>query len=294
MTDKPDSRVNAYRADLANSALRGRVTAERYVEGRQAVVCGPVVNLHAQPSAAAAIDTQALLGETVRVFDETEGWSWVQLDADHYVGYVPTHQLADPGAAATHVVSAPRSFIYGEADLRSPLRYACSMGSRVSVTGTQVTRGTHYCLLADGTAIIAGHLQPVSMLAADYVDVATLFLQTPYLWGGRSGMGLDCSALVQLSMMMCGQIAPRDTNMQEASLGRPVDTGPAHAPDFTSLQRGDLVFWQGHVAIVEDGQTILHANGHTMLVTREPLAEAIGRIAHLYGLPTSVRRPGVA
>ena len=83
MTDKPDSRDNAYRADLANIALRGRVTAERYVEGRQAVVCEPVVNLHAQPSAAAAIDTQALLGETVRVFDEAEGWSWVQLDVDH-------------------------------------------------------------------------------------------------------------------------------------------------------------------------------------------------------------------
>ena len=121
----------------------------------------------------------------------------------------------------------------------------------------------------------------------DYVGVAEQLLSTPYLWGGASAFGIDCSGFVQLSMRMTGRSAPRDSDMQAAHLGEPLDPGK----DFAGLRRGDLVFWKGHIAIMLDGRNIIHANGHTMMVSREPLAEAVERIAYLYGGPTGFRRP---
>jgi cell wall-associated NlpC family hydrolase len=139
-------------------------------------------------------------------------------------------------------------------------------------------------LTSDGEALISEHLQPVREPAPDYVSVAELFLNTPYLWGGTTGFGIDCSGLVQTSMMMAGRKALRDTDMQEASLGVEID------PDY-GLRRGDLVFWKGHVAIMTDPRMMIHANGHTMMVSREPLADAVARIGYLYGQPTRYRRP---
>lgn len=135
--------------------------------------------------------------------------------------------------------------------------------------------------------MIADHIAPLPYAAPDYVEIAALFLQTPYLWGGTSGFGLDCSGLVRLSMAMCGSVVPRDTDMQAAGLGTEIDPGSG----FADLQRGDLVFWKGHVAIAEDCRTAIHASGHSMRVVREPMKDAIARIARLYGHPTCVRRP---
>jgi cell wall-associated NlpC family hydrolase len=186
----------------------------------------------------------------------------------------------------THVVCKPRSFVYPGPDLRFPPVHALSMASRVAVSGRADTRGTEYAVLADGSAMIAAHLKPAGDIPfTDPVAVAAMFLETPYLWGGRSGFGIDCSGLVQIALAMTGRRAPRDSDQQAAGLGHAVD------PASDGLRRGDLVFWKGHVGFLEDEHTLLHASGGTMTVTREPLAAAIDRIARLYGPPTGYRRP---
>jgi len=284
MNALPDRRLNAYRPDLAEEALRGTVTAERYVAGTPARVTQPVAALRPRPNSSAGIDTELLFGEAVRVLDRADGWAWVKSDFDGYVGYLPEAALDTGGTAATHVVAVPRTFAYSGPDLKTPAAFALSIGSRLTATGESETRGTRYLTLEGGQSVVAGHCLPVGKTAGDdYVAIAARFLETPYLWGGRSGFGLDCSALVQLSMMMTGRTAPRDSDMQAAGLGTPIERD--------ALRRGDLVFWKGHVAIMEDEKTILHANGHTMSVAREGLEAAIERIGWLYQQPTGYRRP---
>lgn len=286
MTEYPDSRLNAFRPDLAEVGLKGRVEAERFVEGESARVVEPVVDLRPRPDLSAGIDSQILRGETVRVFDRQEGWAWVKCDADSYVGYVSDAALTCDAAAPTHLVSRPRTFLYPGPDLKFPVTAALSMGSRLTVAGDAVTRDTRYLVLESGEAVIASHCRPLDAPAdTDPVSVAALFLETPYQWGGRSGFGIDCSGLVQMAFAMTGYPAQRDSDMQAAGLGSVID------PERDGLKRGDLVFWKGHVGFVEDdGKTLLHASGGTMTVTREPLAGAIARIAPLYGQPTCYRR----
>jgi cell wall-associated NlpC family hydrolase len=225
-----------------------------------------------------------LFGEAVQVLDRANGWAWVKSGFDGYVGYIEETALSSDAAAPTHIVAVPRTFAYSGPDLRTPAALALSIGSRLTVIGESETRGTRYLTLAGGQSVVAGHCLPVGETASDdYVAIANRFLEAPYLWGGRSGFGLDCSALVQLSMMMTGRGCPRDSDMQAAGLGTPISR--------EELRRGDLVFWKGHVAIMEDEKTILHANGHTMSVAREGLDAAIERIGWLYERPTGYRRP---
>lgn len=287
MSAVPDRRLNAFRADLADIRLRDVVDAAAYVAGEPAAIAAPVSNIHARPDRASECVSQSLYGETVRVFEKQDGWRWIQCDADGYVGYIEAEDVSHVRSEPTHIVTVPRTFLYDGADLRYRVVARLSMGSRLKITGAAETRGTRYAMTHDGFAVIASHIAPVDHLEKDYVAVADRFLETPYLWGGRSGFGLDCSGLVQLAMAMAGLNAPRDTDMQAAGVGAAVDPGS----DYGALRRGDLVFWKGHVAIMRDRETILHASGHTMLVTVEPLAEAASRIAHLYGSPTGFRRP---
>ena len=278
-----DRRLNAFRPDLADIALKGRVEAEGFVSPEPAMLTAPVVALRPRPDTSVGIDTELLMGEEVRVLERRDGWAWVQAVDDGYVGYLPETTLG-PVVASTHVVTVPRTFVYSGADLRFPIRMALSMGSRLTITGETETRGTRYLLLADGGALVARHLRPVcDPPAPDYVSVASLFLETPYLWGGKSGFGIDCSGLVQLALRLAGHSAPRDSDMQAAGLGRSIEE--------QELRRGDLVFWKGHVAIMEDETTMIHANGNTMTVARETLEAAIERIGWLYGTPTGYRRP---
>ncbi|NTG50064.1 C40 family peptidase [Agrobacterium rhizogenes] len=280
-----DHRLNAYRPDLAEASLRGRVEAERFVEGTRAQVTVPVVALRPQPDLARGIDTELLLGEDVTVFERKDGWAWVKAVSDGYVGYLPEDTIKEGLVAPTHIVVPQRTFLYPGPELRKPYTGVLSMGSRIRVTGTAEARGNHYVVLEDGTAIFAKHVQPIGYNdGGDYVDVAAKFMETPYLWGGRSGLGVDCSSLIQLALLMTGRAAPRDSDMQAAGLGEPIAR--------EELKRGDFVFWKGHAAVMEDAETIIHANGHTMTVARENFAAAVERIGWLYEYPTGYRRLG--
>lgn len=281
-----DRRLKAWRTDLADARLKGSVEAAQYVEGRPARICVPVADLRAEPDPASSIDHQLLFGEQVLVFDTRDGWAWVQSCHSNYVGWTDAESVGDPGSTATHRITAPRSFVYPGPDMKLPPDNCLSMGSLVVISCETTIRGTDYLLLEDGTAIIARHAAPVNVHEADYVAVASKFLGAPYLWGGASAFGMDCSGLVYLAMAMCGHVVPRDSDMQAAGLGTPFDPGGDHA----SLRRGDLVFWRGHVAIVEGNGNLLHANGHTMDVISEPFEQAVERIAAMFEKPIGFRR----
>ncbi|MGL4489015.1 MAG: NlpC/P60 family protein [Rhizobiaceae bacterium] len=281
-----DKRLHAYRPDLADERLRGKVEAPRFVTGKLMQIIDPVIDIRSDPRPDAPVDSQALFGETVLLFEDLEGFGWAQLQTDHYVGYVPMNALTQTLTAPTHLVSAPRTFAYPGADMKFPVTKALSMGSLLSITGAAETRGTRYLKLASGEFVIANHTRPTDEHAVDPVSVAARFIDTPYLWGGRSAFGIDCSALVQISHALCGNALPRDSDMLAKSAGHQIGEGADHEP----LLRGDLVFWKGHVAFMEDAQTLLHASGHSMAVVREAYLPALERIKGMYGLPIAYRR----
>jgi cell wall-associated NlpC family hydrolase len=282
-----DGRLHAFRADLADERLRGKIEAERFVSGRTARIAVPVADLRRAPRPDAAMDSQILFGDDVRVFEEAEGWAWVQAERDGYVGYISDTAIGPIASEITHIVSAPRTFVYPGPDMKLPRTGQLSMGSRVTVVDFAETRGTRYAVLPSGEALVAGHLVTKDRIGEDYVAVAETLFNTPYLWGGSSGFGVDCSGLVQLSMRMAGRDVLRDTDMQAETIGSAINAGRNHE----KLERGDLVFWKGHVAIMTDVENMIHANGPAMLVSREPLRAAIERISYLYGGPTGFRRP---
>lgn len=263
MTNAPDPRRHAWRADLADAALAGRVEAARFVAGKAFVLAVPAAPLRRHPARDAPLDSEVLAGETLDVFEtRADGWSWVQLGRDRHVGYVETAFLAPPGAAPTHRLRVPRSLVYPEANMKAPPVSWLPLGARVAVAAEE----GRFLRLARGGFVVARHAAPLDGPGeTDFVAVAEAFLSIPYLWGGKTGLGLDCSGLVQVSLLASGFEAPRDSDMQAAGLGVALVT---EAP----LQRGDLVFWKGHVGIMRDADTLLHANGTHMLVSSEPLA----------------------
>ncbi len=278
-----DPRVTPARADLAAKHLQGRVTAQRYVEGREYDVIAAQAPLRHAPRPDAPLDTEALIGERVTVYDTNEeGWSWGQLASDNYVGWLPSAALAPPGAAATHRVAALRTFAFPGPSIKLPPLEALPLGAKIAVTridgGMAVTpAGWHVPLV---------HLKPFGESETDFVAVAKRFLGVPYLWGGKTALGLDCSGLVQTALAACDIACPRDADMQEQALGQPV----AVPAEYSALRRGDLVFWKGHVAIVADSEYLLHANAFHMAVAIEPITEAISRIGATGSAVTSVRR----
>ncbi|MEJ8570872.1 C40 family peptidase [Microbaculum marinum] len=274
-------RLNAFRTDLADARLQGRVSAERFVEGAPRQVVTASAPLRRDPHPDAPLDTELLHGESVRVFEETaEGWAWVQSDSDGYVGWCPGEALGAVGAPPTHRVRTLRTFVYPGPSIKLPPVTMLSINCRVAAT----EQDEQFVRIGSGF-VYARHLAPADAYETDWVGVAESFLGTPYLWGGRTSIGLDCSALVQMAMTAAGLPCPRDTDMQEEALGTPVQ-----ADDLASLERGDLLFWKGHVAIARGDATMVHANGHHMDTVIEPIDGANRRIARAGLDVTSVRR----
>ena len=258
------------RPDLAAKYLEGKVKAARFVEGEEFEVTTAIAPLREAPFADAALLTQALKGEQVTIYDHNgEGWAWGQLNSDGYVGWIPEYALAKPTAVPTHKVTAIRTLTFPGPSIKLPPLDALPMGATVAVAREDgafaVTRDGHY--------LPRQHLAPLDSNASDFVAVAERFVGTPYLWGGKSSLGIDCSGLVQISLNAAGTGCPRDSDMQQDGLGRELN-----AAESKRLQRGDLIFWKGHVAIVRDGETIVHANAHDMETVIENTKDAIARI----------------
>lgn len=279
-----DPRLTPVRPDLAASSLKSKVDAPRYVEGERMIVFNGDADLRREPVPDAMLDTQVLHGEFVTVYDQDEdGWSWVQLERDSYVGYMHSAALTRDLAAPTHRVNVLRTFSYGGPSIKVLPIATLSMNSRVTI----IDRKDQFAITHRGHFIFADHLAPVDEHERDFVSVAEKFLGIPYFWGGKTSIGLDCSGLVQNALEAVGKFSPRDTHMQEKALG----TSIANSDDLSGLKRGDLIFWKGHVGIMRDGAEMIHASGHQMLVVSEPLRIARDRIfAKGTGPITSVKR----
>jgi cell wall-associated NlpC family hydrolase len=275
-----DPRLHAYRGDLAEEGLAGRIEAARFAAGHVEEVIEPVVALRSAPRHDAMRQTELLLGERATVFERTaEGWAWVKATRDGYVGYAPLESLSRDLSRPTHRICLPSTFLYDAPDVKSPPRASLPMNAAVEVTG----EAGRFARTGRSGFIPAAHLEPLGAAARDFVAVAEQYLHVPYLWGGRTQRGIDCSGLVQTALHAAGCECPRDTDMQERALGTRLN-------DERALRRGDLVFWQGHVGIMVDGERLLHANTHHLCVALEVLGEARARIAAVSGDVTSVRR----
>ena len=268
-----DKRVTPARPDLAAAHLKGVVDSPRFVEGEKFSICVGRAALRVRPSDDAAQDSELLFGESFTVYDRRDGWSWGQASNDLYVGYVRDSALVAPFAAQAKV-SALMAPVFAAADLKTPVRDLLPMNAAVAVLG----RDGDYVNIGPGF-VHQRHL--TAEAEKDFVAVAARFQGVPYVWGGKTAAGLDCSGLIQTALQAVGKAAPRDTDMMEKALGEAV-TG--------TLQRGDIVFWKGHMGVMLDAARLLHANAFHMMVAIEPLAEAVARIETVAGPVTSIRR----
>jgi cell wall-associated NlpC family hydrolase len=274
-----DKRITPARLDLAAAHLEGKVIAKHFVEGRVAQVARGVIGLYAAPTDTGGLRTQLLFGEDFTLYEDKHGWVWGQAAQDGYVGYAKADAFAAP-QAPTHRVTALSTPLLNAPDVKKGARDMLPMNARVTVA----EHGGRFVRLANGAYVFAGHLAPLDARAPDWVAVAERFVGVPYLWGGKTAAGLDCSGLVQTALEAGGIKALRDTDMIENALGQAM-------PLDGTCKRGDLIFWKGHVGVMLDEARIIHANGHFMQVSIEPFATVRERTLASETLPVrSIKR----
>jgi cell wall-associated NlpC family hydrolase len=276
MTVADDPRVTASNGRVAHVSLEGIVPAERYVQGRWMMVQQPIVNLTDVPRGNRT--SQLLFGERFLVLETSEGFAFGICEKDGYVGYILSGALTT-AEDVTHWVVAPATHLYPKSEVKAPPDVALFFGSQVKVSGER----DGFLRIHTGHFVPKQHLMPISARFNDPLGVADMFLGTPYLWGGSSRWGIDCSGLLQAALKACGIECPRDSDQQEAMLG-------ADIPEGAPLGRGDLIFWRGHCGIMANEHTMLHANAHHMSVAYEPLQEAAERIAATETGPITARK----
>lgn len=266
---KPDPRIHPYRDDLAASYLKGKVEAARFIDGVPCQIGAGFMALKEGPSFEARQASELLHGEDFTVLEEHDGWAWGHSVRGGYVGWLRVEGLSAEPEAPTHKVTALRTLLYPAPDVKQPFADILPLGALITVTGEEGA----WKQVSGGGWIYDRHLAPLADKAGDPVAVALRFVGTPYLWGGRTSIGIDCSGLVQVALQAAGIGCPRDSDQQAASVGSLVSGDGAGF----AFQRGDLVFFPGHVGLIVDGSNLLHANAFHMEVVVEPLADVLAR-----------------
>lgn len=270
-----DPRINAYRRDIADIDLADRLFAPYYARAEQCRCAAEAAMILAAPSSDAPAVSQLVHGEGFAVLDIVGGWAWGRCAHDGYVGYVAAAALGAV-AAPSHVVHAPIALLFARPDIKAPVIGRWPIGARFA--GAEADS----FIETDAGFVHRRHAAPIGRIAPDPVAIAERMIGQPYLWGGRGGGGIDCSGLVQIALGLAGTPAPRDSDLQRA-LGRALG-------DKESLERGDLIFFPGHVGLMVDGEHMVHANAWWMAVTIEPLADIVARLAPDHARPILARR----